>query len=375
MPNEAAAGFWSYAHEDNELDRGAILELAQLIKEEYNLLSGEPLELFVDRDSIAWGQEWRERIDSSLAETTFFIPIITPRYFTRPECRRELLEFSAKAKSLGVQDLLLPILYIETQGLSVESSDEAVALVARTQYVDWHTIRLLEPSSRDYKTAVNALARRLLEIAKSVAEIQFNHEINADPEDDGTDGITDIVEKVMALIPEWLDAVLGEKVNDVQMHATWHQFMVQFDKLQRAHALASAVLSAQTRAAKEMLPLAERAQRDARIYLARSIELDPLISALARLVTEHPESYDLVVPIREAIDEAIVEIRKSDEAREKPGYHTIGSHFDEMRHLGRIFQRCSAIFREENKVAREGNDIVRRWDAELGRPPSATSSG
>ena len=121
MSNEAASGFWSYAHEDDVLDGGNILSLRRLIMEEYNLLSGEPLKLFVDRNDLAWGEEWRERIDSSLAETTFFIPVITPRYFTRPECRRELLEFAAKAKMLGAEELLLPILYIEMRGLSAES--------------------------------------------------------------------------------------------------------------------------------------------------------------------------------------------------------------------------------------------------------------
>jgi hypothetical protein len=80
MSTEAVAGFWSYAHDDNKLDDGAILRLAQLIMDEYNLLSGNQLHLFIDHHSIAWGQEWRERIDKALSQTTFFIPIITPRY-------------------------------------------------------------------------------------------------------------------------------------------------------------------------------------------------------------------------------------------------------------------------------------------------------
>jgi hypothetical protein len=173
MNDEAAVGFWSYAREDDALDGGSILRLSRLLMEEYNLLSGEPLNLSVDRNDIAWGEEWRQRIDSSIAGTTFFIPVVTPRYFTRPECRRELLEFAAKAKMLDAEELLLPILYIETRGLSTDSPDEAVALVARTQHVDWHTNRLLEPQSREYRVAVNALARRLLDIAKKVAEAQF----------------------------------------------------------------------------------------------------------------------------------------------------------------------------------------------------------
>ena len=101
MSNRAAAGFWSYAHDDDELDSGGILKLARHIEEEYNLLSGEPLELFIDHDSIAWGNEWRQRINYALAKPTFFIPIITPRYFTRPECRRELLALLRKRKALA----------------------------------------------------------------------------------------------------------------------------------------------------------------------------------------------------------------------------------------------------------------------------------
>ncbi len=87
MSTDAVAGFWSYAHDDDKLDNGAILKLAHLIAEEFALLSGEPLNLFIDQDSIAWGDAWRERINSALAQTTFFIPVITPRYFLQPECR------------------------------------------------------------------------------------------------------------------------------------------------------------------------------------------------------------------------------------------------------------------------------------------------
>ncbi len=367
MSLEEVAGFWSYAHDDDTLDGGTILELAHLIEEEYNLLSGEPLELFVDRSSIAWGDRWRERIDSALSQTTFFIPIVTPRYFTRTECRRELLEFAGKAKSLGVNELLLPVLYVEVQGFGTESPDDAVALIANTQYEDWRDMRLLEPHSREYRRAVNALARRLLGIAREVAQKQLDREVNADSEDNGIDGIMDIVEEISKLLPEWLDAVQGEKINVAQMDVTWHHLYGSVQKLQRSHAPASAVLAAQIRVAKEMLPLAERKQKEARVYLARSIQLDPLISALGRLVLEHPDSYTLVMPIREAIGEALSVIRKDEEDMARPGAHTIWDHFEEMRHLGRVFQKCWTVSGDAHRAAIGGNDIVKRWDGELRR--------
>ena len=329
--------------------------------EEYNLLSGEPLQLFVDQESIAWGEEWRSRIDTALSQTTFFIPIITPRYFARPECRRELLEFAAKATSLGVEELVLPILYVEPSGFSTESPDEAVILVAKTQYVDWRAVRLLEPSSRDYRVAVNGLARRLIEIARRVMENQLERELNADIESDDTTGITDLVEEVTLLLPDWLDAVIGSKFTRAQISATEKLHNKQLYRLQKVSAPASAILASRIREAKELLPLAERAQKDGRIYVTRSVELDPLISSLARLVRDHPESSELVTPIREAIDEAMVSIREMDLSKGSR-YSTT---FVDIKHMGRIFQKCNAIFTDAERLAIEGNDIVRRWDNEL----------
>jgi hypothetical protein len=365
MTNDAAIGFWSYAHEDDKLDGGNILQLSRLIMEEYNLLSGEPLKLFVDQNDIVWGQQWRERIDSSLTETTFFIPIITPRYFRRPECRREMLEFAAKAKMLGVEELLLPILYIEVSDLSPDNPDEAMALVARTEYVDWHTNRLLDPSSREYRFAVNILAQRLLDIARIVSEIQLKNELNAELENFDVDGIADIVEQIQVLIPDWLDAVMSEKSLRAQALGLRSHCYEQMRKLRKRGASASALLSAQIRYAREILPLAERALKDSQIYVARSMELDPLVSALARLVADNPESMPLVEPVNEVIEEAMEEIRRLDSGEGGYGPNSVEYDFRKTSHLGRMFQQCNKLLEARMGCVHEGNDIVRRWEIEL----------
>src|SRR5437773_5014615 len=117
MDRSTPAAFWSYSHRDNALDGGRVLRLAQQVQAEYELLTGADLSLFVDHAAIEWGQHWRERIDEALATTTFFIPVITPRFFASDECRRELITFAGHAKSLGVEALLLPILYVSVPGL------------------------------------------------------------------------------------------------------------------------------------------------------------------------------------------------------------------------------------------------------------------
>jgi hypothetical protein len=271
------------------------------------------------------------------------------------------LEFAAKAKSLGVEELLLPILYVGVESFSEENSDEAIALVAKTQYVDWRETRLLDSNSREYRTAVNGLARRLLEIAREVAAKQLDDEVNSDLDDDGTAGIADIVEEILRLLPEWLDAVTAEKFNDAQIDATLDQITRAVSRLRKSRASASVVLAAQMRGAREVLPLFERKQKDARIYLARSVELDPLISSLARQLSEHSDSFALAITIREAIDEAMEVIHRRT-LNEKTFY---GSRFAEWSHLGRLFQRCYAIAHDFKQVITEANSIVERWDREL----------
>jgi hypothetical protein len=262
----------------------------------------------------------------------------------------------------------MPILYVEPQDFSVESPDEAVAIVARAQYVDWRAIRLMEPSSREYRTSVNALSRRLLDITKEVTEKQFNRELRRNLEDDDYGGIIDIMERVAGLLPDWLDVVMGEKINDAQLNATYRQFAAQIVKLRKARSPQSTVVAAQMRMAREMLPLLERTQKDARIYVAKSIQLDPLVSALARLVREHPGNSAIIIPLREAVNEAISEIQEK-ERREAMGWKQAAEVFDEMKHLGRIFQKCHAISVSAWREMEEGNNIVQRWGAELTTNP------
>jgi len=93
-----AKGFWSYVHDDDDAEGGRITALARDLSAQYEMLTGESIDLFLDRDDLEWGNDWRATVDGSLAVTAFFIPVLTPRYFSSAECRRELNAFVRKAK-------------------------------------------------------------------------------------------------------------------------------------------------------------------------------------------------------------------------------------------------------------------------------------
>lgn len=198
------------------------MELAENLRKEFALVTGEALALFIDRAGIGWGDEWRRRIDSALAETTFFIPIITPRYFTRSECRRELLDFTTHAQSLGVSELILPIRYAKVNDLTEQNPDEAIALVARMQYVDWTRTRLAGSSAPEYRVAINNLAVRLAEVATVIVETQLSEELQeANTSGDNEPGLVDLFNQVSRILPEWVDANNANEIIVAQFEATW----------------------------------------------------------------------------------------------------------------------------------------------------------
>jgi hypothetical protein len=54
-----------------------LLALAEAIENEFAVITGDDLQLFLDRNSLEWGDLWRERISEALGEAPFFIAVVT----------------------------------------------------------------------------------------------------------------------------------------------------------------------------------------------------------------------------------------------------------------------------------------------------------
>lgn len=199
-------------------------------------------------------------------------------------------------------------------------------------------------------------------------EVQLSRELRVHDPEQETAGVADLMKEIEGLLPDWLDAVLGDRIVNAQLDATWHEAYAPVVRLKRSHAPASAVFASEMRAGKEMLAILERHKSDAQTYVARSVELDPLVSRLARLVQESPPDFELVAPLRQGIDEAMRNIAQAGPA---DGDHTIRDHFVELRNRARLFRTLDELSRDANTLAKEGNSIVTRWDEEL-RPPSTS---
>jgi hypothetical protein len=227
----ASQGFWSYVHDDDRAEGGRISRLARDIVDQYQMLTGEEIRLlFLDKDDIEWGDQWRKEIDSSLASVAFFIPVITPRYFMSPECRRELQFFLRRASDLGIKELILPLHYINVPALDDETAeDELIILLGTFQWEDWRELRFSDIASGEYRRSVARLAEKLVQANKRAEEsptpIPSQLEIVSKENEDDTPGIVDTLadfEEMFTKLPGTLTAISQDiaQVGEVMQEAS-----------------------------------------------------------------------------------------------------------------------------------------------------------
>ena len=211
------AGFWSYVRKDDKVERGRILQLAHDIADQYEMYTGEKIKLFIDKDRIRWGDKWREEVEASLQTVAFFVPVITPRYFMSPECRNELKFFAQRAKAQGLQELILPLYYIDVSSFTDKSEDDLIRLVHEHQWVDWRKIRFRSVQSPTYREAVHRLVVRLVEANKRIEECNTNvvrlESVPTEEADDEQLGMLDRIAKLEEEVPK-LNGTLGRMTQE-----------------------------------------------------------------------------------------------------------------------------------------------------------------
>jgi len=213
-------GFWSYVHKDDKAEKGRISQLVHDIVDQYELITGDKIELFLDKDDIKWGDNWKDKIDRNLDSIAFFIPVITPRYLMSVECRREMQYFMSRAIDKGISELLLPLLYIKIQQITEsKNEDELIKKIKDTQYEDWTDIRFFDIMSEGYRRAVNNLVKKLVEINRKLEisedEIKKNEKVYVNDEEEL--GFIDQLAKLEETMPEWFETIskLSEEMGKV----------------------------------------------------------------------------------------------------------------------------------------------------------------
>ncbi len=143
-------GFFSYSRRDDERAAGALSALRKRIHDELGLQLGRDFRLWQDVAAIPHGTLWEDEIKRAIAESVFFIPIITPAAIGSDHCRFEFDSFLRREEMLGRQNLVFPLLYIRVPELEDKQQRDANPLlrnVSARQHFDWQKFRLRDLNS------------------------------------------------------------------------------------------------------------------------------------------------------------------------------------------------------------------------------------
>ena len=153
-------GFFSYSREDDIDLHGALSALRNRIQAELRVQLGrtaKTFRLWQDKEAIPSGTMWESEIKNAVAQSAFFIPIITPTVIASTYCKFELEQFLARELALGRDDLVFPILYVDVPALAddlLRQNDPALSLIARRQYADWREFRYLDIASTEVRREI-----------------------------------------------------------------------------------------------------------------------------------------------------------------------------------------------------------------------------
>ncbi len=113
--------FISHASKDKE----------ELVENLYRSLDKLGVKIFYDKESIEWGDNWKEKILNGVNKAEFAIIVISENFFGREWTERELSELLSRQNRNG-QKIILPIL----KNITVEQLQQKYPSVADIQAID-----------------------------------------------------------------------------------------------------------------------------------------------------------------------------------------------------------------------------------------------
>jgi hypothetical protein len=160
-------GFFSYSRDDDEDSHGALSAFRDRIQKELRGQLGRSkatFKLWQDTEMIGSGTQWETEIKKAVAQSVFFIPIITPTVVQSRYCRFELEAFLDRESALDRDDLVFPIVYIRVPGLEDDArqrSDPVLSIVGKRQWLDWRDFRHRDVNSPDAKAKIERFCQNI----------------------------------------------------------------------------------------------------------------------------------------------------------------------------------------------------------------------
>ena len=198
--------FLSYVHDDDDYFDGLLISFTKKVIQACRSELGTPVELITDNISLAWGKNWREKLQKEVGKTTFLMAMVTPSHIRSQACRDEFLQFRTKTAKSGYQGLLT-LLVKNPRWEAPDVRDDPICRSIRETIDEhqWlsldHPLENLEPETRDFRNAARSLGKELARRIEAL-EAQETPTLSAAPSENPSDppedeGIIELLETLL----------------------------------------------------------------------------------------------------------------------------------------------------------------------------------
>jgi hypothetical protein len=175
-------GFWSYARQDDAHSDGQLSQLRAIVGKQIILQCGDEVKLWQDIVAIPFGVDWSSEIERTIGQTTFFIPIITPRFLKSRHCCDEFVAFRRRMQAMGRDDLIFPVHYVTVDDIRASETifGEELDALRRHHWIDFRPLVFEDAKSTKVRQWAAQLATGILAaMRRDVAARRREEEIEA----------------------------------------------------------------------------------------------------------------------------------------------------------------------------------------------------
>lgn len=126
----------------------------------------DELEVFQDTDDIEPGDKWKQKLRDAIDGSAFFIPVLTPFYFSREHCRSELDIWLTNYRFPGKIRRIIPIKFLPLVKAEVNENgkpiDKLRAEIDALQYLDFTAFRNNVSLRGKLSKEISSLAQRIV---------------------------------------------------------------------------------------------------------------------------------------------------------------------------------------------------------------------
>lgn len=300
-PSSEFAALFSYAREDDNNDGNRLSDLKRHLQSEIKLQTGHDFKMFQDKDDTDIGQRWYNQLMSVIDGSTFLITI-TPTFLNSSMCREEVHQFTEREKVLGRNDLIVPILYVSTPGLSDKDDPIAADLNSR-QYYPWGELRFEPYESSQYRSGIAYIAEKII-AAVNLSKTTITNSVvvntlqdgRSDPDNGAADelGFIEVLAETEDTLPLFIRTIeaFGEKLNDLTAMA--ESATSDMNVANESGKPASAKLSILYRFAKRLEPTADDMETLADDYMDQLSKVDLGMKVINDLLIDSNDEENLL---------------------------------------------------------------------------------